>query len=120
MRHNKVEDILNVCGHRNSERVEALKELPSTVVCPACLLERIAELEADAKIKQSVCETIEKEVTILNDKLKEQVKKLGAEIQEVSNQLLELYDNCNETAEPEVFGTILGLHERLKKAIPHT
>jgi len=45
----KNEDILNACGHRNSERVKALKELPSAV-CPACLLERIKELEV--KLKQ--------------------------------------------------------------------
>ncbi len=37
-------NILNPCGHRNSERVEALKKFPSG--CPACLIERIAELEA--------------------------------------------------------------------------
>ena len=41
----KEEDVLNPCGHRNSERVKALKELPSSV-CPACLLERIKQLEA--------------------------------------------------------------------------
>ena len=41
----KEKDILNACGHRNSERVEALKELPSAV-CPACLLERITGLES--------------------------------------------------------------------------
>ncbi|KKK72603.1 hypothetical protein LCGC14_2902200, partial [marine sediment metagenome] len=39
------EDILNPCGHRNSERIEALKKFPSG--CPACLLERIAELETE-------------------------------------------------------------------------
>lgn len=42
----KEENPLNECGHRNSERVEALKELPSSV-CPACLRERITELEAE-------------------------------------------------------------------------
>lgn len=41
----KEEDPLNECGHRNSERVEALKELPSAE-CPACGLERIKDLEA--------------------------------------------------------------------------
>ena len=40
----KEEDILNPCGHRNSERIEALKKLPSSI-CPACLFERIKELE---------------------------------------------------------------------------
>ena len=38
------EDILNPCGHKNSERAEALKKLPSSI-CPACLIERIKELE---------------------------------------------------------------------------
>ena len=41
----KEEDILNPCGHRNSERIEALKKLPSSI-CPACLFERIKKLEA--------------------------------------------------------------------------
>lgn len=38
----KEKDILNRCGHRNSERVEALKKQPSAV-CPACLEELEAE-----------------------------------------------------------------------------
>ena len=38
------EDTLNPCGHKNSERVKASKKLPSGI-CPACLCERIAELE---------------------------------------------------------------------------
>ena len=42
----KEEDILNPCGHRNSERIEALKKFPSAI-CPACLFERIKELEAE-------------------------------------------------------------------------
>ena len=42
----KEEDILNECGHRNSERVEALKKFPSAM-CPACLFERITGLEAE-------------------------------------------------------------------------
>lgn len=54
------------------------------------------------------------------DHIKEQVKQikeLETEIQEVSNQLYNLYDACNETTEPEVYGTILGLHERLEQAL---
>lgn len=39
-------DILNECGHRNSERVEALKKFPFAG-CPACLLERIKDLKAN-------------------------------------------------------------------------
>lgn len=36
----------------------------------------IEELEADIKIKQGVCETIEKEVTAINEKLKERINAL--------------------------------------------
>lgn len=39
------EDALNECGHRNSERIEALKKFPSSV-CPACLFGQIKGLEA--------------------------------------------------------------------------
>lgn len=45
------EDTLNPCGHRNSERVKALKEFPSAV-CPACLLEMIKELKERIKVLQ--------------------------------------------------------------------
>lgn len=45
----------------------------------------------------------------------ERVKELKTEIQEVSNQLLDLYDKCNETTKPEFYGTVLGLHERLEQ-----
>ena len=45
------------------------------------------------------------------------IKYLKAEIQEVANQLIELYNECNETTEPEVYGAILGLHERLEQAL---
>lgn len=44
----KEEDVLNACGHRNSERLEALKKLPSAV-CPACIIERTKELEEKVK-----------------------------------------------------------------------
>lgn len=43
------------------------------------------------------------------------IEKLETEMQEVSNQLLELYTDCNETTEPKVYGTILGLHQRLEQ-----
>lgn len=45
------------------------------------------------------------------------IKELEAEIQEVSNQLMDLYTNCNETTEPKDYGFILGLHERLEQAL---
>lgn len=47
----------------------------------------------------------------------QQIGELKTEMQEVANQLMDLYDKCIETAEPEVFGTILGLHERLEEAL---
>jgi hypothetical protein len=50
-------------------------------------------------------------------KQNKRIEELEAEIQEVSNQLLELYDNCNETTRPAVYGTILGLHERLEQTL---
>lgn len=46
-----------------------------TYICP------IKALEADLKIKQSVCETIKKEVTEINKKLKERNKNLEATMQ---------------------------------------
>jgi len=54
----KKEDSLNACGHRNSERIEALKKLPSSV-CPACLLERIEKLEAENGRLESQIETLQ-------------------------------------------------------------
>ena len=38
-------------------------------------------------------------------------------MEEVSNQLYELYSECADTTEPKVYGTILGLHERLERAV---
>lgn len=51
-------------------------------------------------------------------KLQQRIKELKTEMQEVSNQLMDLYDKCQETTKPEVYGTILGLHERLEKLLP--
>ena len=36
------------------------------------------------------------------------------ELQEIANLLLELYTDINDTAAPEVYGTILGIHERIE------
>jgi len=47
-------------------------------------------------------------------------KELKAEMREVSNQLNDLHDICNETTMPGnagIYGTILGLHERLDIAL---
>ena len=44
----KDDDVLNKCGHRNIERVEALKEIPSGT-CPACELDRLNNLKAENK-----------------------------------------------------------------------
>jgi len=54
----KKEDILNPCGHRNSERVKALKKFPSSI-CPACLFERTEELEAEnIRLKERIDELV--------------------------------------------------------------
>ncbi len=51
-------------------------------------------------------------------KLLKRIADFETEIQEVSNQLMELYDKCGDTTEPEIYGTVLGLHERLEKFLP--
>jgi len=45
------------------------------------------------------------------------IEELEAEMLEISNQLMDLYDSCQKTAEPKIYGSILGLHERLEKAL---
>ena len=47
------------------------------------LQEQIKNLEADIKIKQSVCETIEKELTEINEKLKKQIEELETALGEI-------------------------------------
>lgn len=47
----------------------------------------------------------------------QRIKEFETEIREVSNQLSDLYELCSETTEPAVYGTILGLHERLERAL---
>lgn len=49
----EVKNILNKCGHRNNERVEALKKIPSGT-CPACELERFNDLKAELKKKDEL------------------------------------------------------------------
>jgi len=68
--------------------------------------ERIKELELAKTIGIQAC-----------DLLKERIEELEAEMEEVSNQLYELYSECADTTEPKVYGTILGLHERLERAV---
>ncbi|MBE3145025.1 MAG: hypothetical protein IMZ61_14070 [Planctomycetes bacterium] len=41
-------------------------------------------------------------------------KDARTELQEIANLLMELYTDCNETAAPEVYGSILGMHERIE------
>ena len=36
------------------------------------------------------------------------------ELQEIANLLLELYTDISETTDPEVYGSILGIHERIE------
>lgn len=51
------------------------------------------------------------------NKFKDRIKELEAEIREVSNQLYNLYKLCSDTTSSDVYGTILGLHERLEQAL---
>ena len=48
-----------------------------------------------------------------NEILKERITELQNEMQQVSNDLYELYNKCADTTKPEIYGTILGLSERL-------
>jgi len=50
-----------------------------------------------------------------NEILKERITELQNEMQQVSNDLYELYNKCADTTEPEIYGTILGLSERLER-----
>lgn len=63
-------------------------------LCDPCIGERIEELEADAKINQSVCDTIEKEVTKINEKLKVQIKELKQENRLLRIDLAEALEYC--------------------------
>ena len=74
MKTNLEKDILNVCGHRNSERVKASKELPSGI-CPACLLDRIKGTEAENKRLREELERVQGAVGEEDYKSIEQVLK---------------------------------------------
>ncbi len=75
--------------------------------------ERIEELEAEL---HNYFEMAAKSYTACGN-YQQRIKGLESEIQEVSNQLVDLYNKCNETTAPEVYGTVLGLHERLEQAL---
>lgn len=93
---------------------------------------RIAELEADAKIKQSVCDTIVKEVTEINEKLKTELtesNKQNERLQKDIDCINELCDNYDEFGEPfkesewpflseRVFGIITELLDEIKALNP--
>ena len=70
--------------------------------------ERIADLETEYLNEKRMAA---KAYTACGN-YQQQTGELKTEMQEVANQLMDLYDKCIETTEPEVFGTILGLHER--------
>lgn len=72
--------------------------------------------------KDAICydlpnEEIIQQLSNENEELAEQIKDFEAEVQEVSNQLYDLYELCSDTTRPEVYGSILGLHERLDQAL---
>ena len=75
--------------------------------------QQIGELETDKENLRLYASGLENAQNLINVRF----RNLQTEMQEVANQLMDLYDNCVETTEPEVFGTILGLHERLETAL---
>lgn len=78
---------LQLVNEKLKQRIKQLRALKcppisdgDTCICPIEeQAKRIQELEADIKIKQSVCETIEKEVTEINKKLKKRIGELEGE-----------------------------------------
>ncbi len=74
---------------------------------------RITELETDKENLRLYASGLENAQNLITVRF----RNLQTEMQEVANQLMDLYDKCIETTEPEVFGTILGLHERLETAL---
>ena len=109
---------------KNKQQAERIKELETELAFnkevaaksyTACgnYQKRIAGLESENKAvtkragaAEEDWQTAEKRITWLED-----------EIQEAANDLYDLYDKCNNTTEPEVYGAILGLHERLELAL---
>jgi len=82
--------------------------------CRACYQkERVKkeELETENKTLRQSCDA---HVAIKRQRL-DRIKELEAEMLEISNQLMDLYDSCQKTAEPEIYGAILGLHQRLEQ-----
>lgn len=67
------------------------------------------ELDAECRVSQMLL--------VVKKKQDKRIKELETEMQEVSNMLMDLYTDCSDSAEPKVYGAILGLHERLEKAL---
>ena len=75
--------------------------------------QQIGELETDKENLRLYASGLENAQNLITVRF----RNLQTEMQEVANQLMDLYDKCVETTEPEVFGTILGLHERLEESL---
>jgi len=51
------------------------------------------------------------------DAQKQEIESLKTELREISRQFCELYDQTCDTTPPEIYASILGLHERLDIAL---
>lgn len=81
-------------------------------LCDPCIGERIEELEADAKINQSVCDTIEEEVTKINEELKAQIKGL----EETVNLAIDGIDALsNNWPDEQIKKDVMAIKETLKR-----
>ena len=66
---------------------------------------------ADAKPK---LRTISEEDAEFFRKLSAKYLDIKVEMQEIANILMELYTDISDTAEPKVYGSVLGIHERIE------
>jgi len=49
-----------------------------------------------------------------------ELKATKEEMQAIANMLIDLYTDISETESPEVYGTILGIHERIEVFLQET
>ena len=109
----RIAELLLVISNK-SGRIKKLKLECGKQAIQICVLnKRIGELETDKENLRLYASGLENAQNLINVRF----RNLQTEMQEVANQLMDLYDKCIETTEPEVFGTILGLHERLEEAL---
>jgi len=97
-----------------------MSKLPRNKQMPRNIIE-CDQIKMDKKVYCNACTDIaicewpdKRDIEEVVSTQAERNAELEKEIQAVADQLYELYDNYNETALPEIYGSILGLHERLE------